>query len=192
MQNQNKNNLEYNQKTTLIAINKPRGIICTHKDEFNRRKVFDLIPKKSLHLIDGKLHSIGRLDYNSQGLLLLTNNTKIKYYLESPKNKISRIYKVRVQGNINRDIINKIKKGVKINNFIYKVTSIKLIKGSKSYNWLLVKLDEGKNQHIRKIFFKFGLSVNKLIRIQYGPYKLSSLEIGAIKFLKPFKIKLNI
>ena len=65
-------------KTTLIAINKPRGIICTHNDEYNRRKVFDLIPKKSLKIIDGKLHSIGRLDYNSQGLLLLTNNTKIK------------------------------------------------------------------------------------------------------------------
>ena len=186
-----KNNLENIQKTTLIAINKPRGIICTHKDEFNRRRVFDLIPKKSLSLIDGKLHSIGRLDYNSQGLLLLTNNTKIKHYLESPKNKISRVYKVRVQGNITKDILTKIKKGIKIKNFVYKVTSVKLIKASNSYNWLLVALEEGKNQHIRKIFFKFGLSVNKLIRIQYGPYKLSSLEIGSIKFLKPFKIKLN-
>ncbi len=192
MYNTDKKNIESIQKTTLIAINKPRGVICTHKDEFNRRRVFDLIPKKTLNVIEGKLHSIGRLDYNSQGLLLLTNDTKIKHYLESPKNKISRIYKVRVQGEINKDILNKIKKGIKIKNIIYKVTSIKLIKGSNSYNWILIKLDEGKNQHIRKIFFKVGLSVNKLIRIQYGPYKLSSLETGAIKFLKPFKIKINI
>ena len=192
MYNTDKKNIESIQKTTLIAINKPRGVICTHKDEFNRRRVFDLIPKKTLNVIEGKLHSIGRLDYNSQGLLLLTNDTKIKHYLESPKNKISRIYKVRVQGEINKDILNKIKKGIKIKNIIYKVTSIKLIEGSNSYNWILIKLDEGKNQHIRKIFFKVGLSVNKLIRIQYGPYKLSSLETGAIKFLKPFKIKINI
>ena len=192
MYNTDKKNIESIQKTPLIAINKPRGVICTHKDEFNRRRVFDLIPKKTLNVIEGKLHSIGRLDYNSQGLLLLTNDTKIKHYLESPKNKISRIYKVRVQGEINKDILNKIKKGIKIKNIIYKVTSIKLIKGSNSYNWILIKLDEGKNQHIRKIFFKVGLSVNKLIRIQYGPYKLSSLETGAIKFLKPFKIKINI
>ena len=116
----------------------------------------------------------------------------LKQYLESPKNKISRVYKVRVQGKINNDILNKIKKGIKIKNIIYKVNSIKMIKSSDSYNWLLIKLDEGKNQHIRKIFFKFGLSVNKLIRIQYGPYKLSSLRTASIKFLKPFKIKSNI
>ena len=178
-------------KTTLIALNKPRGVICTHKDEFNRRKVFDLIPKKSLKIITGKLHSIGRLDYNSQGLLLLTNNTKIKQYLESPKNRISRIYKVRVQGKINNALLIKIKKGVNINNILYKVKSIKVIKKNNSYNWLLINLEEGKNQHIRKVFSKLGLTVNKLIRIQYGPYKLASLPVGSIKFLKPYKIRVS-
>ena len=163
-------------KTMLIAINKPKGIICTHKDELNRKKVFDLIPKKSLNLIKGKLHSVGRLDYNSQGILLLTNNTKIKHYLESPKSKIIRIYKVKVQGKVSLDLINKIKKGTKIKKFNYKVVSIKLLRASNTYSWLLIKLNEGKNQHIRKIFIKHGLSVNKLIRIQYGPYKLSSLR----------------
>ena len=65
-------------KIILIALNKPKGFICTHKDEYNRRKAIDLIPKRTLKTINGKIHSVGRLDYNSQGLLLLTNNTKIK------------------------------------------------------------------------------------------------------------------
>ena len=80
-------------KTILVALNKPKGFICTHKDEFNRKRAIDLIPKKTFQTIKGKIHSVGRLDYNSQGLLLLTNNTKIKHYLESPSNKIIRIYK---------------------------------------------------------------------------------------------------
>jgi len=184
-----KNNLG-NIKTFLIAINKPKGVICTHKDERNRKKVFDLIPSKTLSLAEGKLHSVGRLDYNSQGLLLITNNSKIKHYLESPKNKIKRVYKVKIQGKINSELITKIKNGTLINRIPYKVVSIKVIKKGTSYSWFLIKLDEGKNQHIRKIFLKYGLSVNKLIRIQYGPYKLSSLNTGNIKFLKPYKIKL--
>ena len=190
--NVSKNSAVNTFKTTLIAINKPKGIICTHKDELNRRKIFDLIPQKSLKLINGKLHSVGRLDYNSQGLLLLTNNTIIKRYLESPKNKIVRIYKVKVQGIVTDDIIKKIRRGIMLNKIIYSVKDIQIIKKNRSYTWLLIKLKEGKNQHIRRVFFKFGLSVNKLIRIQYGPFKLASLNSGSIKFLKPYKIRMNL
>ena len=178
------------KKTILIALNKPKGFICTHSDEFNRRRAFDLIPKNFSKRINGKLHSVGRLDYNSQGLLLITNNTKIKHFLESPSNKIIRVYKVKVQGIVNIKTINKIKKGILINKISYKVKNIKIINASKSYSWLIIKLDEGKNNHIRKIFSKLGFSVNKLIRIQYGSFKLSSLKSGSIKLLKPFKVNL--
>ena len=139
-------------KTILVALNKPKGFICTHKDEFNRKKAIDLMPKKTFQTIKGKIHSVGRLDYNSQGLLLLTNNTKIKYYLESPANKIIRTYKVKVQGIIDLQIIKKIEKGLIINKLKYGVKSIKIISTTKSYTWVLIKLDEGKNNHIRKIF----------------------------------------
>lgn len=178
-------------RTVLIGLNKPKGVICTHFDEFNRRKALDFIPKKVSKTINGKLHSVGRLDFNSQGLLLITNNTKIKHFLEKPSNKIVRTYKVKIQGMINTKILNKIKHGLLINKVYYKVNSIKLINATKSYSWLIIKLDEGKNNHIRKIFFKLGFSVNKLIRTQYGPFKLSSLKSGNIKFLKPMKISLN-
>ena len=103
------------KKIAIIALNKPKGVICTHKDLYNRTKIYDLIPKKVLKLVEGKLHSVGRLDFNSQGLILLTNNTKVKKILETPSSKVKRIYKVKIQGNLNNDILNKIKRGVLIN-----------------------------------------------------------------------------
>ena len=113
-------------KIILIALHKPKGFICTHKDEFNRKKAIDLIPRKTLKTIHGKIHSVGRLDYNSQGLLLLTNNTRIKNYLESPSNKIIRIYKVKIQAIINLTTVEKIKRGLITNKIKYGVKSIKI------------------------------------------------------------------
>ena len=181
----------FSKEFVLLAVNKPRGIICTHNDEKNRKRIYDLIPKTFIRNIKGNLHSIGRLDFNSQGLILLTNNTKIKTYLEKPSSKIIRTYKVKVQGLLTDSIIKKTKKGMYINNIFYSVKKIEIIKKTKSYSWLLVKLDEGKNNHIRKIFKKLGFSVNKLVRIQYGPYRIGSLKTGEVKFLNINKVKFN-
>ena len=175
----------------LLAINKPKGIICTHNDERNRKKIYDLIPKNIYKMMKGSLHSVGRLDFNSQGLILLTNNTKIKAYLEKPSSKIVRIYKVKVQGLITDAALKKASKGININNKFYSIIKMQIIKKTKSYSWLLVNLDEGKNQHIRKVFKRLGFSVNKLIRIQYGPYKIGTLKTGELKFLNINKLKLN-
>ena len=122
---------------------------------------------------------------------LLTNNTKIKAYLEKPSSKIVRIYKVKVQGLITDTALKKVSKGININNKFYSIIKMKIIKKTKSYSWLLVNLDEGKNQHIRKVFKRLGFSVNKLIRIQYGPYKIGTLKTGELKFLNINKLKLN-
>ena len=181
----------FSKEFVLLAVNKPRGIICTHNDEKNRKRIYDLIPKTFIRKIKGNLHSIGRLDFNSQGLILLTNNTKIKAYLEKPSSKIIRTYKVKVQGLLTDSIIKKTKKGMYINNIFYSVKKIEIIKKTKSYSWLLIKLDEGKNNHIRKVFKKLGFSVNKLVRIQYGPYRIGSLKTGEVKFLNINKVKFN-
>ena len=77
----------------LIALNKPKGVICSHNDEKNRLSIYNLLPKNILKDFKGNIHSVGRLDFNSQGLLLLTNDTKIKHYLEKPSSKIIRIYR---------------------------------------------------------------------------------------------------
>ncbi len=178
-------------KIILLGVNKPRGVICTHRDEKGRVKIYDLIPKNIVKEFKGKIHSVGRLDFNSQGLILVTNNTKIKSYLEKPSSKILRVYKVKIQGLINNNDIKKYKNGTHIGNDFYSIISMTVIKKTKSYSWLLIKLDEGKNQHIRKVFKKIGFSVNKLIRIQYGPFKIGSLETGKSRILNFNKLKLT-
>lgn len=187
----NKLDIKNDKSLFLLAINKPKGIICTHNDERNRKKIYDLIPKNIYKIMKGTLHSVGRLDFNSQGLILLTNNTKIKAYLEKPSSKIVRVYKVKVQGLITDATLKKVSKGININNKFYSIIKMQIIKKTKSYSWLLVNLDEGKNQHIRKVFKRLGFSVNKLIRIQYGPYKIGTLKTGELKFLNINKLKLN-
>ena len=167
----------------LIALNKPKGVICTHKDEKNRTRIYDLLPKSLIKHFEGNIHSVGRLDFNSQGLILLTNNKKVKNYFEKPESKIIRIYKAKVQGNLTNNHLNQIKEGIFVKKIKYKVVSIVLIKQTKTYSWVKIILNEGKNKHIRKIFKKFGFTVTKLIRLQYGPYKLSTLNTGQIKWL---------
>ena len=117
-------NRSFGKEFVLLAVNKPKGIICTHNDEKNRKKIYDLVPKTIIRKINGKLHSIGRLDFNSQGLILLTNNTKIKAYLEKPSSKIIRTYKVKVQGLLSDYIIKKTNKGIYINKIFYSVKKI--------------------------------------------------------------------
>ena len=95
-----------------------------------------------------------------------------------------------MQGIIDLQIKKKIEKGLIINKLKYGVKSIQIISTTRSYSWILIKLDEGKNNHIRKIFKRLGFSVNKLIRIQYGPVKLSSLKPGDLKLISPFKLNL--
>lgn len=167
----------------LIALNKPKGVICTHKDEKNRTRIYDLLPKSLIKHFEGNIHSVGRLDFNSQGLILLTNNKKVKNYFEKPESKIIRIYKAKVQGHLTNNHLNQIKEGIFVKKIKYKVVSIVLIKQTKTYSWVKIILNEGKNKHIRKIFKKFGFTVTKLIRLQYGPYKLSTLNTGQIKWL---------
>ena len=191
MNTKNTSQIKDNKDLTILAINKPKGIICTHNDEKNRRKIYDLVPRNISKKIRGGLHSIGRLDFNSQGLILLTNNTKIKTYLEKPSSKIIRVYKVKVQGLVTDSSLKKARKGIYIENKLHSILRITVIKKTKTYSWVLVKLDEGKNQHIRKVFRKLGFSVNKLIRIQYGPYKIGTLKTGEIKFLNINKLKFN-
>ncbi len=155
-----------------------------------RTKVYDLLPSRLIKNIEGKIHSIGRLDYNSQGLLLLTNNTKIKNYMENPTSRIERVYKVKVQGIVEEKHKIKILRGISIEKKSYDVLSLQMLSKTRTYTWMKITLIRGKNQHIRKIFFKLGMSVNKLIRIQYGPYKLTNLKIGEVKILNSKKMKL--
>lgn len=163
-------------KPRIWLYHKMTGFITTHKDPQNRPTVFDNLPKNLPRVI-----SVGRLDLNSEGLLLLTNSGNIARHLELPSNRFLRIYKVRAHGMFDiSNIATTAKRGVTIDEESYSIDDIKLIKSGKN-SWFEVHLREGKNREIRKIFEHFGLKVSRLIRISYGPFALADLKPGKVK-----------
>ncbi|MBP7189886.1 MAG: rRNA pseudouridine synthase [Rickettsiaceae bacterium] len=162
-------------KPRLWLYYKPVGLVTTHKDPENRPTVFTNLPKNLPRVI-----SVGRLDLNSEGLLLLTNSGDLARKLELPSNNFLRIYKVRTFGKVDMEAISKAKDGVNIEGIFYKPKEINLLKSGSTNNWFEVHLTEGKNREIRKIFTHFGLKVNRLIRISYGPFSLGKLNPGDV------------
>lgn len=157
------------QKSRLWIYYKPAGLITTHKDPLSRKTVFEQLTGLP------RVISIGRLDLNSEGLLLLTNNGDLARQFELPSSKLKRVYHVRAYGNPDPLLKNNYK-NLEIDGIFYNPQSIKLIKKSSSNAWFEVVLFEGKNREIRRIFEHFGLKVNKLIRTEYGDFKLDNLK----------------
>ena len=171
--------INFKPELELYKYYKPRGVLVTHHDPENRKTIFDDLPKKFEKMI-----SIGRLDYDYEGLLLLTNNGDIKRTMELPNNNWKRTYRVRVHGRVEDDIILKFKKGLKIDRMRYKPILANIDNTSNSYTWLTMTLTEGKNREIRNIFEAFGMIVTRLIRVSYGPYKLNKLNKSEFEKLK--------
>ena len=171
--------INFKQQIQLYKYYKPRGFLVTHSDPENRNTIFDNLPKKFENMI-----TVGRLDYDSEGLLLMTNNGDIKRKMELPNNNWKRIYRVRVYGKVSKDIVLKLRKGLKIKTIQYKPIDAKIDNESNSYTWLTMSLTEGKNREIRNIFEYFGMSVTRLIRVAYGPYKLNNLIKGEVAKIK--------
>ncbi|WP_341786733.1 pseudouridine synthase [Rickettsia endosymbiont of Cantharis rufa] len=166
--------INQSQKPRLWIYYKPVGLITTHKDPLSRKTVFEDLSGLP------RVISIGRLDLNSEGLLLLTNSGDLAREFELPSSRLKRVYHVRAYGN--PDILLKSDyKNLEIDGIFYNPGSIKLLKRNKTNAWFEVILFEGKNREIRKIFGYFGLKVNKLIRVQYGSFTISNLKPGAYK-----------
>lgn len=166
------------KESSVWLYYKRLGLITTHSDPQGRPTVFDdVIPR-----IGERVISVGRLDINSEGLLLLTNDNTFANMAESPENGWKRVYKVRIFGVLTKDIINRIKNGVTIDSIKYAPMNIKITsEDSKRNIWCECTLFEGKNREIRKIFAHFNIMVNRLIRTQYGPYSLGNMRPGEIK-----------
>lgn len=166
--------INQSQKPRLWIYYKPVGLITTHKDPLSRKTVFEDLTGLP------RVISIGRLDLNSEGLLLLTNSGDLARQFELPSSRLKRVYHVRAYGN--PDILLKSDyKNLEIDGIFYNPESIKLLKQNKTNAWFEVVLFEGKNREIRRIFEYFELKVNKLIRVQYGSFTISNLKPGAYK-----------
>lgn len=168
--------LPQQEKTRLWLYHKPAGLVTTHKDEQGRLTVFDSLPAGMPRVI-----SVGRLDLNSEGLLLLTNDGSLARELELPGSGWSRRYRVRVHGRLDEKKLESLQNGVSVDGVSYgKVTAV-IDSRNGSNTWLTVTLSEGKNREIRKLMKYCGLDVARLIRVSYGPFQLGSLDKGEVK-----------
>lgn len=168
--------LQAKEPTRLWLYHKPAGLVTTHKDPEGRKTVFEALPKTLPRVI-----SVGRLDLNSEGLLLLTNDGALARKLELPATGWIRRYRVRAYGNITASMLTEMKKGVSVDGINYDGIEAVIDSQKGGNSWLTVSLREGKNREIRKIFEHFGCTVNRLLRLSYGPFQLGSLEKGEVK-----------
>ncbi|HKT20695.1 MAG TPA: pseudouridine synthase [Stellaceae bacterium] len=164
------------ERARLWRYHKPAGLVTTHRDEKGRPTVFDKLPKDLPRLV-----SVGRLDLNSEGLLLVTNDGGLARRLELPANGWLRRYKVRVHGTIDAAMLAPLEKGATIDGVAYGPIHAALERQQGSNAWLIVSLREGRNREVRRVMAHLGLPVARLIRLAYGPFQLGHLERGAIE-----------
>jgi 23S rRNA pseudouridine2605 synthase len=160
----------------LWRYHKPAGLVTTHRDERGRPTVFERLPPGLPRLV-----SVGRLDLNSEGLLLLTNDGMLARELELPALGWLRRYRVRVHGTVDAARLAALEQGVTIDRLAYGPIKAVLDREQASNAWLTVSLREGKNREIRRVMEHLGLSVTRLIRIAYGPFQLGELPRGAVE-----------
>ena len=172
------------EKTRIWMYHKPVGLISTSKDEKNRPTIFDKLPSEMPRVL-----SIGRLDLNSEGLLLLTNDGELKRRLELPSTGWLRSYRVRVKGRLNENMLEPLRQGISVDGIQFKPMQVSFDRQTGANAWLSIGLREGKNREIRKALSFLGLSVNRLIRISFGDFELGKLKKGEIEEVRSSRLK---
>ncbi len=173
------------EEKEYILLNKPRGVVTTTNDEKNRQTVLDLIET------DKRLYPVGRLDYDTTGALLLTNDGELANLLMHPKNKIEKFYIAKVAGFVPKDILNKLSNGVYIDNFKTSRAKVRLKKFDKKSNTSLVEIiiHEGKNHQVKKMFEAVGYQVLKLKREKIAFLDVQNLKSGEYRYLSLKEVK---
>lgn len=171
----------------VFAYHKPSGVICSATDPEGRPTVFETLPKNTPRLV-----LVGRLDLNSEGLLLLTNSGEFAGKLMHPKHKLERVYKVRFRGDLDDDTLKDFAAGPTVEGVRYRTIKVTPTKKSSpgANKWAEVTLLEGKNREIRRVFEHSGLQVNRLIRTAYGGISLGDLSTKALRELTPEEVSL--
>jgi len=163
------------ERARLWRYHKPKGLVTTHRDEKGRATVFEQLPAGMPRVI-----SIGRLDYNSEGLLLLTNDGELARKLELPANGWVRRYRVRVFGKLMQEDLDAFLRGVEIDGVTYKPVEAHMDRQQGGNAWATIALKEGKNREVRRLMESVGVKVNRLIRTSFGPFHLGQLKEGDV------------
>jgi 23S rRNA pseudouridine2605 synthase len=164
------------EPTRLWRYHKPAGLVTSHKDEKGRDTLFAALPASI-----GRVISVGRLDLNSEGLILLTNDGELARRLELPSTGWLRRYKVRIHGTVTPERLTSLERGVTIDGVRYGPIKAELERQQGSNAWCVMALAEGKNREVRRVFEHLGCSVTRLIRLAYGPFQLGALPRGELE-----------
>jgi 23S rRNA pseudouridine2605 synthase len=172
------------KRKLYIAINKPPGYICSRADPEKRKTVGDLLPREW-----SNLHSVGRLDYNSEGLIFYTNDGEFSLRLTHPRYGVRKKYMVTLKGEVTDEHIREFQKGVYHEGDLLRAEQGRILKNNKSHSLVELILSEGKNREVRRMFEALGFEVERLQRVQIGPVKLGQLPRGKWRALTPSEIK---
>ena len=163
---------------SYYMMNKPKGYVCTVRDDKDRKTVMDLLPEGA-----GRVYPIGRLDYDTEGLLLFTDDGDLAFRLTHPKNEIPKTYLVRIEGSISDKDLNRLRSGVELDGKLTHKSKVKVIETDKKYTKLHVTINEGRNRQVRRMFESVGKEIEFLKRIRIGDMGLGSLERGKVRKL---------
>jgi 23S rRNA pseudouridine2605 synthase len=172
------------QKKLYVVLHKPKGCVCSKKDEHDRPTVYDLLPREWQIV-----NSVGRLDYASEGLLFLTNDGDFALRLTHPRYGVRKRYVVTVEGRVDAELLGSFTKGIYVTGEKLKAERAWLISATKSESVVELELAEGKNREVRRMFESQNMTVRRLVRTQIGKIKLAELKVGRWRTLTPAEIK---
>lgn len=166
------------KKLEYYLMNKPKGVLSTVSDDRGRKTVMSLLPADA-----GRVFPVGRLDYSTEGLLLLTNDGDLSYRLTHPKSEIPKTYLARVEGTMTEKDLNRIRSGIELDGVLTKKCRAHIVETNKSYTKVHVTITEGKNRQVRRMFEAIGKNVDFLKRIRIGNLTISGLDRGEVRKL---------
>jgi 23S rRNA pseudouridine2605 synthase len=172
------------KRKLYLAVNKPEGYICSSADPERRKTVHDLLPREW-----SNLHSVGRLDYHSEGLIFYTNDGEFSLRLTHPRYGIRKKYLVTLKGEVTLEHIRTLQKGIFDEGDVLKAETGRILKSNKSHSLVELTLAEGKNREVRRMFESLGFEIERLQRVQIGPVKLGQLPRGKWRTLTEPEIK---
>lgn len=172
------------KKNEYYLLHKPKGYLCTVSDDKGRKTVMDILGDGV-----GRVYPVGRLDYDSEGLLILTTDGELAQHLTHPSNEVPKTYLVKVEGRLTEADLNPIRSGIEIDGYVTKKCRAHIVETNKDYTKVELVLREGKNREIRKMFAAIGREVTLLKRTKVGDLTLRGLDRGAFRKLTPAEVE---